>query len=144
MQTLRIISLFFFFLTPSPISYSFSATLLILGGVVIPDSISGLFGALLSDNRRSKLFLVPKKKSFRKLKPTTVHLQSLYAAYYLPRSFLVLTWEGCPMSRLIDLRVRGLICPTMGKWATKYRSETFGDAHSSFSRNVLHDKDRAL
>lgn len=32
----------------------------------------------------------------------------------LPRSFLVLAWEGCPMSRLMDFRVRGLICPTMG------------------------------
>lgn len=42
-----------------PISKSFSATRLILGGVVIPDSISGLFGAFESDMRWSKLFLVP-------------------------------------------------------------------------------------
>lgn len=56
----------------------------------------------------------------------------------------MLTWEGCPMSRLMDLRVRGLICPTMGYWATKYRSETFGDAHSWLSRSVLDDKDHDL
>lgn len=48
------------------------------------------------------------------------------------------------MSRLMDLRVRGLICPTMGYWATKYRSETFGDAHSWLSRSVLDDKDHYL
>lgn len=44
------------------------------------------------------------------------------------------------MSRLMDLRVRGLTCPTMGYWAIKYRSETFGDVHSWLSRSNLGDK----
>lgn len=52
----------------------------------------------------------------------------------------MLTWEGCPMSRLMDLRVRGLTCPTMGYWAIRYRSETFGDVHNWLSRSNLGDK----
>lgn len=50
-----------------PKSKSFSATRLILGGVVMPDSISGLFGALESDMRWSKLFLVPEGQTRRTL-----------------------------------------------------------------------------
>lgn len=42
-----------------------------------------------------------------------LQLQQQTAAV-LPRSFLALACEGWPMSKLMDLRVLGLIWPTVG------------------------------
>lgn len=48
----------------------------------------------------------------------TTHSESRGAqedkATIVPRSFLALACEGWPMSRLMDLRVLGLIWPTVG------------------------------
>lgn len=66
----------------------------------------------------------------------------LHVCELLPKSFLVLACDAWPISKLMDFRVRGLICPTTGKCTTKQRSETLGDAHRWVSLNVLELKNK--
>lgn len=99
-------------LWPSPFSFSFSATLLILGGVVIPDSISGLFGALLSDIRWSKLFLVPKGNILRTLKPinTNPKVKSIKVFIHNPVK-ITQKLLGVNLGGLPHVQTHGFACP---------------------------------
>lgn len=112
----------------------------------MPDSISGLFGAFESDIRWSKLFLVPRiniktRKYEAKYEAAACSKASLKERRHrpvIPSSFFELACDGWPMSTLMDLRGRRLVCPMAEYGGARLRhSDTFGEAQGWFSRSSL-------